>query len=243
MEEFFRFIGKKTGQTLRRGKWLYKAALGSEEEAIDAEYFVGKEIAGKITQLNKIDSNLEIHKLINSVGEKLIEKLKNSYRKFSFNSIISPDVNAFALPGGFIFATNSILQLTNYNEDEIAFILGHEIGHVVRRHIFNRTIANSSLNIISMVSKPGGLVGGLAMRTINQLIQSGYSRDQEFEADSFGTILMYSAGFNPHSASTLLERLEAGKQSDSFVFNYFASHPPVKERVRKINYIIRTRLS
>ena len=242
MEEFFKILGKKSGQVLRRGKWIYKSVLGSEEEAIKAEYFVGKEIAGKVKQMNKIDSTDESRSLFNSVGERLIDKVKNSYRKFNFNSIVSSDVNAFALPGGFIFTTSSILKLCNYNEDEIAFVLGHEIGHIVRWHIFNRTIANSSLNFISMVSKPGGLVGSLAVRTINNLMQNGYSRDQEFEADSFGVILMYAAGFDYTASIKFFERLDELNTENSKLFNYFSTHPPVKDRIKRVNYTIKTKI-
>jgi len=242
MEEFFRFIGKKSGQVLRRGKWIYKSVLGSEEEAIEAEYFVGKEIAGKVSQMNNVDSSPEIQKLLDDIGLRLVDKVKNRFRKFSFSSIISQDVNAFALPGGFIFTTDSILKLCNFNEDEVAFILGHEIGHIVRWHIFNRTIANSSLNLISMVSKPGGLVGSLAVRTINNLMQNGYSRDQEFEADSFGIILMYAAGFNYHASINFFEKLAEFKSDNSSFYNYFSTHPPIQERIKRMNYIIRTKI-
>ena len=242
MEEFFRLLGKKSGQVLRRGKWIYKSVLGSEEEAIEAEYFVGKEIAGKVSQMNSVDSSPEVQKLLDDIGLRLTDKVKNRFRKFNFNSIISPDVNAFALPGGFIFTTNSILQLCNFNEDEIAFILGHEIGHIVRWHIFNRTIANSSLNMISMVSKPGGLVGSLAVKTINNLMQNGYSRDQEFEADSFGVILMYAAGYNYQASLEFFEKLAELHSENSSYYNYFSTHPPIKERIKRVNYIINTKI-
>ena len=242
MEEFFKILGKKSGQVLRRGKWIYKSVLGSEEEAIQAEYYVGKEIAGKVKQMNKVDSSAESQNILENVGEKLIDKIKNRNRKFNFNSINSSDVNAFALPGGFIFTTSSILKLCNYNEDEIAFVLGHEIGHIVRWHIFNRTIANSSLNFISMVSKPGGLVGSLAVRTINNLMQNGYSRDQEFEADSFGVILMYAAGFDYTASIKFFERLDELNTENSKLFNYFSTHPPVKDRIKRVNYTIKTKI-
>ncbi len=242
MEEFFRHLGKKSGQVLRRGKWIYKSVLGSEEEAIQAEYFVGKELAGKIRQVNTFDTSIQVQKLLEDVGSQLTEKVKNRYRKFSFSSIISNDVNAFALPGGFIFTTSSILKLCNLNEDEIAFILGHEIGHIVRWHIFNRTIANSSLNFFSMVTKPGGLIGSLAVRTINNLMQKGYSRDQEYEADSFGVILMYAAGFNYQASISFFEKLANLHSENSQDYNYFSTHPPINERIKRVNQTINSKI-
>ncbi len=243
MDEIFKYLGMKTGQALRRGKWIYKSVLGSQEEAIEAEYYVGKEMSKKVTELNRVVTDVKIKELLNNTGERLIDKVKNSYRKFSFDCLSSNDVNAFALPGGFIFATSSILDLINFDKDETAFVLGHEIGHVVRWHIFNRTIANSSLNLLAMASKPGGFVSSYAVKTINNLLQKGYSRDQEFEADSFGTILMYAAGYNPEGAIKLLEKLPEKNSDSPNFFNYFSTHPPVEDRIRKVKYIIRNRLT
>ena len=243
MEKLFRKLGSKTGHSIRKGKWLYKSVLGSQEEAIDAEYYVGKELAIKFSKQTQIDNSPEVKKLINQIGDKLTNRLTNQKRVFNFHGIISPDVNAFALPGGFIFATDSILRLCDYNEDEIAFLLGHEIGHVVKWHIFNRTVANSSLNLIALVSRPGGLVGGLLTRTLNGLMQSSYSRDQELEADQFGVTLMYSAGYNPKAGERLLGRLKENSKSVDSTYNYFASHPPLEIRIKKISEHIEQKFS
>ncbi len=242
MEEFFRYLGKKAGQTARRGKWLYKSMLGSEEEAIQAEYYVGKELAGKITEQMQVNTEPKVEDLLSSAGERLTERIKNQYRKFKFQSVQSSDINAFALPGGFIFTTDSILKLCNYSEDEIAFVLGHEMGHIVRWHIFNKTIASSSLNFLALVSKPGGLAGSLAVRTLNSLMQSSYSRDQEFEADDFGVRLMSAAGYDPTAAIKVLLKL-GETSSDNNVFNYFASHPPVGERIEEVKKVIMQKLN
>ncbi len=242
MEEIFKYLGKKAGQSFRRGKWLYKSVLGSEEEAIQAEYYVGKEISAGIIKQNGIEQDEDIRKLLDNIGRKLTDRLTNKYRRFNFNSLTSSDINAFALPGGFIFTTSSILKLCNYNENEIAFILGHEIGHVVKWHIFNRTIANSSLNIISMVSKPAGLLGSAAVRTINSLMQNGYSRDQELEADNFGATLMYAAGFDPKYAVTVLQRLGEMQTANPQFFNYFSTHPLAGARINQIEILLRKKL-
>lgn len=242
MEEIFKYIGRKAGQKFRRGKWVYKSLLGSEEEAIQAEYYIGKEISAEIRKQNTVDPNPEIKEMLDKIGNKLTARLTNKYRKFSFDSLVTSDVNAFALPGGFIFATSSILKLCDFNENEIAFILGHEIGHVVKWHIFNRTIANSSLNFLSMVTKPAGLLSSVAVRAINSLMQNSYSRDQELEADNFGTKLMYAAGFDPDSAVALLEKLDETRTENPAIFNYFSTHPVVNDRIGQIKILIRKRL-
>ncbi len=242
MEEIFKYLGRKAGQKFRKGKWVYKSLLGSEEEAVQAEYYIGREISAEIKKQNTVDPNPEIKELLNNIGTKLTGRLTNKYRKFFFDSLVSSDVNAFALPGGFIYTTSAILKLSEYNENEIAFVLGHEIGHVVKWHIFNRTIANSSLNFFSMVSKPAGLLSSVAVRTINSLMQNSYSRDQELEADNFGTKLMYAAGFDPNSAVTLLQKLGETQKANPGIFNYFSTHPVMRDRISQIEILVRKRL-
>ncbi len=234
MEKVFKYIGKKAGQTLRKGRWFYKSVAGTEAEAVEAENVVGKELASKLLQQIQLDSNEDTNLILSEIGKNLVSKLNDELHTFVFKSVVSSDVNAFALPGGYIFTTKSILELCNYDKDEIAFILGHEIAHVVKWHIFNRTLTNSSLNLLSVLTKPTGFSSGVAVRTINNLLQNGYSRTQELEADSFGSLLMYAAGYDPKASISVLHRLAGVSGKNEPVFNYFSSHPLAIERVENI---------
>ena len=73
-------------------------------------------------------------------------------------------------------------------------------------------------------------------------MQNGYSRDQEFEADSFGVILMYAAGYNYQASLEFFEKLAELHSENSSYYNYFSTHPPIKERIKRVNYIINTKI-
>ncbi len=241
MSGIFYKLGEKAGRSLKKGQWIYKSVFGSEEEGIRAEYILGQELTRRITQqaAGTVDPRQREH--ISDIGQRLSSRLSNQQRKWQFHVLPSPEVNAFAFPGGFIFATDTLLQVADMNEEELAFILGHEIGHVVRGHPFDRVMANSSLKVISRLGRAGGIAGNLAKQTLTRLLHSNYSQDQELDADQFGVQLMASAGYSPYAALDALQKLARTSGSDGLRFHYFSTHPRIEDRLREIEYHIRRR--
>lgn len=238
MANLFYKLGKKYGSSLIKGKWYYKSLFGSEEEAIEAETWVGRQLAIKITQEMKIDVDPSHQQIANEIGEKLCKRVTDKNRKFRFYVLFASDVNAFALPGGYIFLTDALLKLVDKNRDEIAFVLAHEILHVMLKHPFNRIIADHSFRAVSNIVTKSGVLGTFAKQAIGDLLKKSYSREKELEADKYAVRLMYSAGFDPHSAKTLLRKLEPGSPADLPVYNYFLTHPSIEERIEKIDKLI-----
>ena len=238
MGKVFYNLGRRFGSSLVKGKWYYKSVFGSEKEAIQAENLVGREMMLKISKENTLNPNPSAKKLLNQVSLKLCTRVTNPNRKFKFYILSSSDVNAFALPGGYICMTDALLDLVQYDQDEIAFILSHEIIHVLYKHPMNRIVANFSSQIISNIIVKGGTLGMLAKKALTELLQKSYSRDKEFEADSYAVRLMYSAGFNPFAAKNMLEKLQKYSPEDIPVYNYFLTHPSIKERIQKIDSVI-----
>src|SRR5205807_2412279 len=118
------------------------------------------------------------------------------------------EINAFALPGGFVFITRSLLEFCQWNQDELAFILGHEMAHIIQGHVMDRLLANSMIRAsLARLTPVGGLLGqpiaGLAATLLNQ----GYSRDNELEADRVGIQLAGHAGFDPTAVTRLFTRM------------------------------------
>ena len=235
MEKFFISLGRKLGTTVNKGKWYYKSLLGSEDEAIEAEYLMGKTLAANIGQENAVVDNPSLHNLLDEIGGKLVGKVVNKKRKFKFQVVATKDINAFALPGGFIFITAALLKKIELNRDEIAYILAHEIMHVVLKHPIDRILTNYSTHIISNLFIKGGTVGMLAKNLIDNLLRSSYSQENEFEADNYAVRLMNSAGFDPQASKSVLTKLAASPPDDIPIYNYFLSHPSVKKRIEKID--------
>jgi predicted Zn-dependent protease len=235
MEKFFINLGRKLGTTVNKGKWYYKSLLGSEDEAIEAEYLMGKTLAAKMEQEMAVISDPMLQNLLDEVGGKLVNKVVNKKRKFKFQAVAAKDINAFALPGGFIFITAPLLKKIELNRDEIAYILAHEIMHVVLKHPINRILTDYSARVISNLFMKGGTVGMIAKQLIDKLLRSSYSQENEFEADNYAVRLMNSAGFDSHASKSVLTKLAASSPEDLPIYNYFLSHPSVKERVEKID--------
>ncbi len=239
MSDFFYNLGRAAGRKLRKPKWILKSYFGSEEEALRSERAVGREMADQMLSELRVSENAAYTSLISDVGNRLVQRVKNPLRQFDFYVFESNDVNAFALPGGFVFISNGLIDLCRQNADEIAAVLGHEIVHIVSGHPLKRIMTSHSLNMIAAALQKGGALGQLAKQTITQLIQSSYSQENEFHADHYGTLLMGSAGFEREAAINMLRRMQNKQRNNPAGFNFFSTHPPLPERIRRLQKLIR----
>lgn len=160
-----------------------------------------------------------------------------SYRVTVLNS---PVVNAFALPGGYVYVTRGLLALVD-DEAELAGVLGHEIGHVIARHGAQRQTAAFGASVIGAVL--GAVVGNQAINQVvglgGQGLLAGYSRDQEYEADALGVRYLARAGYDPYAQADFLVTMEEQSKLQALVThqkyedaaNWLASHPATPERV------------
>lgn len=238
MEKFFINWGRKLGTAVNKGTWYYKSLFGSEAEAIEAEFVLGKSLAANITRELKIADNSALQNLVDEIGGKLAAKVVNKKRRFKFQVVETNDINAFALPGGFIFVTHALLDKIELNKDELAYILAHEIMHVVLKHPIDRILSDYSAQVISNILIKGGALGVLAKQLIGNLLRSSYSQDNEFEADNYAVRLMNSAGFDPRAAKSVLKKLATIAPENVPGYNYFSSHPVIDERIEKIENVL-----
>jgi predicted Zn-dependent protease len=239
---FFYNLGRAAGPTIRRGKWIWQSLTGSEEEAAKLEYEVGKDLANEIRRRATFDEDPQIARMLNETGTRLAGCLTNKRYKFSFQSLAGGAPNAFALPGGFIFVNRPLIELCERNADETAFILGHEMGHVVRGHAIKRIITNSAVVAATSAAAWRGFAGAWLQKVGLQFLQSAYSREQELEADELAARLIIAAGYNRDAPEVLLARL-AGLRRDNIELDlgkYFSSHPAFDERVENIQRILRS---
>ena len=160
---------------------------------------------------------------------------------FTFTLLDSPVVNAFALPGGYVYISRGLMALAN-DEAELAGVVAHEIGHVTARHSAERVsrgmLANLGATILGVVvGEP--LLNNAAQLAAGAYIQS-YSRDQEFEADQLGVRYLTRSGFDPMAMSSFLGTLGAehqlalkvaGKEGRDPAAGLFSSHPRTADRV------------
>jgi len=162
--------------------------------------------------------------------------------EFRVTVLNSPVVNAFALPGGYVYVTRGLVALAN-SEAELASVIGHEIAHVTERH--GRGRQNQAIGATILGAVLGLAVGSDLVNQIFSIGASGYladySRDQENEADMVGLDMLVRAGYDPYAAPSFLQSLGAqsalhadlqGARYDPNRVDWLASHPATGQRVR-----------
>ncbi len=190
-----------------------------------------------------------IRQYVQQLGERLAKNSEMADLKFTFTVLNSDIVNAFALPGGFVYVTRGLMALAS-SEAELAGVIGHEIGHVTARHTAERyshsVLAETGLNILAIgvgiltgsnaAAQAAGQVGGLGAGAY----LAGYSRDQEFEADTLGVRYLDRTGYDDAAMASFLAKLQedtrlsaqiAGR-ADADEFSIMQSHPRTTDRVR-----------
>lgn len=180
----------------------------------------------------------QAQQFVDLVGQKLVENTITRESKYPFDFHLLADeqmVNAFALPGGQVFITAALFARLQ-NEDQLAGVLGHEIGHVIHRHGAVR-MARSNF-IQGLVQSIMMLFGGdpsmaQVANTVGHYSNLKYGRDQELESDDFGVRLMIESGYNPEALIGVMKILkEAG--GGRGVPEFQSSHPSPENRVQKI---------
>jgi len=239
----FEKLGRMAGRAARKGKWIYQSLAGDDKDAARAEYAVGYDLAQQTRSQLQMDEDAETGTPVKGVGRALAKWVNHAERRFSFQVYVAPDVNAFALPGGFIFLSRPIVQMCLGRQDELAFILGHEMAHVVRGHVLDRMIWGTLVNAASNAVRVAGPVAGVIRSAAATYVQRSYSRDQELEADILGVRLMRAAGFEPEGAVRLLEHLrEVVPRHESAFSKYFGTHPQFDDRIDHLRRFLRRAL-
>jgi predicted Zn-dependent protease len=202
--------------------------------SLDKEIALGKQIADEVERTAKVIDDPLVAEYINRLGQNLS---RNSDGKvpFSFKIIDDPAVNAFALPGGFLFVhTGLILQAET--EGELAGVLAHEIAHVAARHGTRQATRGQLANLATIpLIFLGGWTGFGVRQAASLAIPMGFlqfSRKFEAEADFLGLQYLYASGYDPISFVDFFERLQAmEKKKPGSLASVFRSHPMTDDRI------------
>ena len=178
-----------------------------------------------------------------ALGGRLVASTETPNQSFTFTVLDTPVVNAFALPGGYVYVTRGLLALAN-TEAEVAGVLAHEIAHVTARHTAQRYNTAVAANLISGLL--GAVTGSREVAQIGQFVGAGvlaqYSQSQEFEADQLGIRYMGRAGYNTLAQADFLSSLNrektlhdriSGSGEANPLDGFFATHPNTLARVQR----------
>ena len=154
---------------------------------------------------------------------------------YTFHVIDSPEINAFALPGGYVFVYTGLRKVA-HTDDELAAVMAHEITHAEQHHYAKeykkasqRGLLVGVLGVVTGISE----FGEQALSVLDYSMTQKYSRESETEADNLGMKRMVRAGFDPHAMVTLLQNLAKEDEGGDRLDKWFGDHPDSQSRVER----------
>jgi predicted Zn-dependent protease len=205
--------------------------------SVEKEMALGKQLAEEVARQAKIVDDPIIAEYVNRLGQNLARR-SDAKVPFSFKVIEDDNLNAFALPGGYIFVNAGLIKIAD-EEDELAAAMAHEIAHVAARHLTCRATQNQLARIgtLPLSVLLGGLGGYAARQAANAAIPMtflSFSRHDESEADFLGVQYMWAAGYDPNGAVTIFEKMESMQRSQpGAISKLLATHPMDSDRITK----------
>lgn len=213
----------------------------SEKDEIE----LGRHAAGEIEKEIILIDDPAITKYISDLGTALVDKSGRPGISYTFKVVNSPEINAFALPGGFIYVNRGLIEAAD-TQNELAGVLGHEIAHVVARH--GATQAARAGLVQTGMGALGALLGGrgtasTVAQMASQMVASGlfmkFSREAEREADRLGARMLSDAKLQPQGMISFFDKLAAlQKGSPNAVMKFFSSHPSPSERAQNLSDLV-----
>jgi predicted Zn-dependent protease len=202
----------------------------------DKEIEIGRGIAATVAGRYPIVQDEALTMYVNLVGLTVAGEAPRADITYRFAVLETPDVNAFAAPGGYIFLTRGALGLME-SEAELAGVLAHEVGHVNRRHVIEGI---RKADFMREVRDQAGLSGSTLNRAVgagSNVLFSGYSREDEAEADSLGVLYAASAGYDPAGLPTFVSHLSS-HTSEGPLAEITATHEPPAARIQRLQRVI-----
>jgi len=208
---------------------------------MEREIALGKQLALEVEKQARVIDDPIIAEYLNRLGQNLVRHSDVTF-PVSFKMIDSEEINAFTLPGGFIFLNSGVFKLSD-NEAELASVVSHELGHAAARHATRQATREQMINLSGI---PLTMVGGLAGLAARQLAGVAapmtffhFSRAFETEADLLGVQYLWNSGYDPSASVDMFERVESTERKNpGSVSKLFRTHPQTRDRIEKTQHDI-----
>lgn len=236
----------------RCGRWR-ALALGlllvvcSQKTSQGVSFQAERELGSKFAlaarlQLPLVD-DAELVGYVEQIGRSIVRQLDDSFFDYRFFVVKEPSLNAFAVPGGYIYVHTGLITRAA-NDDEIAGVLGHEIAHIHAHHLARQQEATQLMNYATLLgvllSAVHPAIGSFATAA-NAAAQLRYRREFEQEADYLGVRYMQAAGYDPHGMLDFFKKIgDEQRLSTTEVPPYLLSHPLTDERLNNLEAVLRT---
>ena len=220
---------------------LLLAAVSLSAKSIDfysvpQEIALGHQMAVEVEKQAHVIDDPIVSEYVNRLGQKLANIAHPAF-PVTVKMIESDEINAFTLPGGFVYVNSSMMKMAD-NEAQLASVIAHEIGHAAARHATRQASRNElgkmALIPLGAMAGWGGLAARQAAIAVAPMATMKYSREFETEADALGLDYLAQAGYDPEASIEMFERVASTeKKTPGRVSRLFLSHPPTGDRIRK----------
>ncbi|TNG00918.1 MAG: peptidase [Gammaproteobacteria bacterium] len=209
------------------------------ETPVKEEVAIGREIAGRLLGASPLEDDNKLQQYVNQVGSWVAARSDRPELRWHFGVIASEDINAFAAPGGYILVTKGLYKKLN-NEAELAGVLAHEIGHVIKKHHLKILKQGKLIDMGSGLirskadeSQQGQTIGKL-IGSGAEILARGLDKNAEYEADRVAVVLATRAGYDSYSLPAVLQEIGHVGADDSSVSLLFKTHPHPDVRLNKL---------
>lgn len=217
----------------------YNLVTKQEEKyyySTDSEVQMGQSISRQVEKELKFSNDPLQEKHVSDIGKKIASVSDRKEIDYYFRVLEDEDVNAVSLPGGYVYVNTGLLDKIS-NDDELACVLAHEVGHIVARHSIKKLQAMQGYSILRLLvaAAPGTAEVGNAADTAFTQFLLGYGREDELLADQLGARYAKLAGYDPHAMITFLTKLqEINRRTPLRERSYYKTHPYVPDRIRVV---------
>ena len=200
----------------------------------EEEITLGREIAGNLLGAAPLVKDAALQKYVNSVGRWVASQSERPELPWRFGVIESEDINAFAAPGGYIMLTKGLYRKLT-NEAQLAGVLGHEIGHVVKKHqlkvLQKQQLLNMGAGFLSSKYAKDNQLVSIAIGTGAEISARSLDKSAEYEADRLGLSYAARAGYEPYGLTEVLQTIGQTNKNDGSVSLLFKTHPHPDDRL------------
>ena len=231
-----RGLGYASVPAIQKSKQIWQAVTGKDSDSVRAEAEFGQAMAAELRLKVGISADQPDLDLIREIVRRLGGCVRDKRRTFHVEILRHRAPAATALPGGFIFVNTALLEFCHRDPDELAFITGHEMGHILRGHALERMLRRIGAEGLSAILSRG-LLNPVLREAGLKWLEVSHSHEAELEADEFASRVMLAAGYDGQAAVRLLQRLAELRSAG--LSEYFRSHPPEAERIAQVESILR----
>ena len=201
----------------------------------EREVRLGESLSRQFDREFEINTNAALNERVSTIGRRIVEVCDRQELTYTFKIIEKDEVNAVSLPGGFVYIFRGLIDFVD-NDDQLAAVIAHEIGHIAARHSVKKLqsiYSYSFLTLLAVQAGQPGLAQGIDMAFASVFFQ--YSREDEFLADQLSVKYLSKAGYDPSETVAFLKKIRRKQEREpSRQYSYWRTHPYVSQRIAAV---------